>query len=108
MQCPTPDLRGIGFSHEDKLFFDYGFIMDGVSKLLRLQKEDPTVEQIGYFPDPQLYQFQSPVPFEPGTQLKIYVSKIILVFGKLLEIYMAPFTNLSILLIASLNDVVVQ
>lgn len=76
MQCPTPDLRDMGFEPNGKLLFDYGFIMDGVWKLLRLQKEDPGIEQIRYISYPNLYRFESPVPFDPKARLEIYVSKL--------------------------------
>lgn len=75
MHCPTPDLRHVDLSLVDKLEFDFGFVMDGVESLLRIQKENFGFKQLRYVHDPYIAKFKSPVAYILGKPLKIYVSK---------------------------------
>lgn len=73
MFCPTPDLRGVEFRPEDRLEFDYGFVMDDVKQLLRVQKDDPSVEKLKYIRNPYISKFKSPVAYSQNERLEIYV-----------------------------------
>lgn len=73
MHCPTPDLRHVDFSRDDKLEFDFGFVMDGVESLLRIPNENFGFKQLRYVRDPYIARFKSPVAY--SKSLEIYVSK---------------------------------
>lgn len=73
MFCPTPDLRSVEFRPEDKLEFDYGFVMDGVRQLLRVQKDNPSVEKLKYIRNPYISKFTSPVAYSQMEMLEIHV-----------------------------------
>jgi len=80
MNCETPGLGAHSSVLEYPITVDYGFIMDDVMQLRKLNRQSfDKFETLTYIQDPRVFPFDQAVLYKEGMKLTISVIVILLI-----------------------------